>query len=348
MTLINSWSDTPLDILSNLRAHLKQERAATAATLKATGSEEDADRGLASASGLEAKKSEAFLVTKRQLAGCKNFLAGLDILLSSRSKPWYMKAIKQMLLASQNVAEMESCSEYLDEWPKYWPMVISRGKDGKVHTEVQGEEFPVEQVKPLLSGLWHQVDWVLLMQKMEYWTDDAEPDVEASLRKFDTLTSVTKLLVKTMKMLKLARDSDSEEDPCTCIGFMAKVLRLERRSRALPKLPPAREQALDNMVNTLNGGLKEFGARWAKQWAKPTNYSNSLLTSFVDVNCFIMRKFDKLDKVADTLHEMKEVLPVIFQGGCFQSANQNKSDRPLQRGKEAKVPGRLCLLFGRT
>ena len=160
-------------------------------------------------------------------------------------------------------------------------------------------------MKLLLSGLWYQVDWVLLMQKMEYWTDDAEPDVEASLRKFDTLTSVTKLLVKTMKMLKLARDSESEEDPCTCIGFMAKILRLERRSRALPKLSPAREQALDNMVNTLNGGLKEFGARWAKQWAKPTNYSNSLLTSFVDVNCFIMRKFDKLDKVADTLHEMK-------------------------------------------
>ena len=229
-------------------------------------------------------------------------------------------------------------------------MVVSRGEDGKVNDEVQGEEFPEEQVNLLLSGSWHQVDWISLVQKMDLWTEDAEPDEETSLKGFATLTPVSKFLTKTMEMLRLARDSDSEEDPCTCIGFMAKIIRLERRGKTLPKNSPARKQALDNMMDTFHAGLKEFGARWAKQWAKPTNYSQSVMTSFADKTCFVMRKFDKLEKFADTMHEFKEMLPVLFEGGAFHEGGQHKEAGGKQslaykQGSEGKVPGRQCLLL---
>jgi hypothetical protein len=75
---------------------------------------------------------------------------------------------------------------------------------------------------------------------------------------------VKQLMFKTMKLLKLAKDGESCDDPFTCSGFMDKIIRLERRSHSLPKGSPARSRAVQNMADALNAGLKEFGSRWAK------------------------------------------------------------------------------------
>ena len=327
--LIDSWGDSPLEILSNLRAHFKQEKAVSSLQLKSTGSEEDKG-GCLTASGLMAARSPQFLVTKGRMASCSNFLEGLDTMLESSSKLWYMKGVRQLGATKQLTGgdEMESASKHLVEWSKYWPMVVSRDRSGAVHPEVQGEEFSEDSVDSLLAGEWHEVPWIELLHQMEGWTDDVFPDPSDSLERHTTLSSVADLIFKTMKMLRLARAGESEDDVCTCTGFLAHVMKLERRSRAMPAGSAARKKALANMVDVLLGGLKEFGARWFKQWVKPVNYGEDLLTTFADKSCFVMRKVDRLGKVADTLHDLREVLPVL--SGDIWEEHQN-SGKPTQR-----------------
>ena len=239
--LIDSWGNKPLDILSNLRHHLKQERAAVAVVAKSAGGGLDVERSLNSASGMEARKGPSFIETKtRLIVGQYNFLSALDIMLSSTSKLWYMKAVNKMGLASQNTSEMEACTKHVTEWRRYWPMAVPRDASGEVHKNVRGQCYPDGKVVFLLDGLWHKINWVLLVQMMEGWTDDVQPEDSSHLGSFVTLFSVKQLLFKTMKLLKLASDGESEDDPSTCSGFMAIILRLERRSRALPKGSDAR------------------------------------------------------------------------------------------------------------
>jgi len=327
--LLNSWGDNPIEILSNLKQHLKQERAAVALVAKSAGGDLGAERGLNGTSGFEAKKDPAFLETKARLSsGSMNFLSALDIMLDSPSKIWYMKAINKMTLASQNTSEMEACTKHVWEWKRYWPMAISRDTSGKVHGNVQGECFPEEEVSHLLNGLWHQVDWVRLVQLMEAWTDDVQPEDSAHLGSFATLFSVKDILFKTMRLLKLASDGENEDEPSTCLGFMAAILKLERRSRALPEGSSARGQAVENVIAVFQNGLEEFGERWAKQWAKPTNYNEPLVLTFADSKCFIMRELDELIDIADTLHKFKRVLPNIMDGGAF--APKKKKHKPLE------------------
>ena len=155
------------------------------------------------------------------------------------------------------------------------------------------------------------------------------PDSQGSYSNFTTLHAVSGVIFKTMKLLKLANDGESEDVVTTCTGFLRMVQRLERRSRGLPEGSEARARATQNVVKVMMDGLKEFGARWAKQWATPVNYSEELLKSFADENCFIMRKVDRLDKVADTIFDLREVLPVMFEGGIW--AGQSDDAKPKQR-----------------
>ena len=299
------------------------------------------DRGLSSASGIEAKKMPEFLETRRGLISCTNFLLVLDVLLASKSKPWYMKAVRKMTLASQNVVEMESCTKHLEEWCRYWPMAISRNELGEVDDDVQGESFPENQVILLLDGKWNKVNWVELLQMYELWTDKVRPGEGTFVGTYARLCGVRELIFKTMKLLKLARDGESSDSLATVAGFISKVIRLERRSRALPKGTPARRSAVENVVAVFEQGLKEFGERWAKQWTKPTNYSESLVTTFADKGCFVMRRFEKLDKVADDLHDYADVLPILFEGGTFtKQAEPSPKQRLNYKGEESLEQGK--------
>ena len=339
-SLLDSWGGSPLELLSSLRSHLKQERGAVEASNKLkSGDSADDDRGLASASGIEARKLPVFLETKRSMVGCKNFMEGLDGMLRSQSKPWYMKAVRKLMLSSQNIPEMESSSKFLEKWHHYWPMAISRGESGEVQSDVQGKEFPEDQVVLLLRGEWHLVDWVKLVRLVEFWTDNVAPDEGTFQGTFANLHGVKSLLFKTMKLLRVARDGESEDSVTTCTGFMNKIITLERRSRGIPKRTPARRQAVQNMIDVMNQGLKEFGSRWADQFVKPVNYMEPLITSFADKHCFVMLRFDELDKVADDLHGLAKVLPLLFEGGTFKVNEEQDHGRfgglreePLSQG----------------
>ena len=347
-TLLTSWGNEPLEVLSNLRAHLKQEKATVDSLSKGSGVLGEVDRGLSNASGIEAKKMPEFLETKKRLVGCSNFLSVLDVLLASRSKPWYMKAVRKLTMASQNVSEMESCTKHLEEWCRYWPMAVSRNEVGEVNDDVQGESFPEEQVTLLLDGKWAEIDWIELLQLYELWTDRVQPEEGTFIGTYARLCGVRDLLFKTIKLIKLARDGESGDTLTTVTGFMNKVIRLERRSRALPKGTPARRRAVGNVVAVFKQGLKEFGERWAKQWAKPTNYSEPLITTFADKSCFVMKRFEKLDKVADDLHDYADVLPMLFEGGTFtKEAEPTPIQRPNREREESLERGDNHLLIER-
>lgn len=126
--------------------------------------------------------------------------------------------------------------------------------------EAQGESQSDTNTEGLLSGRWDSgVNWIEVMQSMEYYCFSILPDNDAAYRKFATLTSVKDTVCKTMKMLSLA--SDSDRDGYTVVGFMDRIIALERRSRALPKGSNARLQAEEEFVEMLRDGLDEFGER---------------------------------------------------------------------------------------
>ena len=331
--LIDSWGQAPVEILSNVRSHFKQERAASAVNVKLAATGDDGGKGgMLSVSGMLATRSPEYLDTKKDVAKCTNFLEGLDTMLASKSKVWYMKAIKQLSSGRQAGTgdEMETASKFVAEWKRYWPMAISRDDSGEVHEDVQGEEYPDQDVEALLDGEWHKVRWILLKQLMERWKDNIAPGSDDSYSDFATLHGVSTVMLDTMKLLKLARDGESKHDVCTCTGFMEHIRTMERRTRALPEGSAAREQAVGQMVSILMAGLKEFGERWSKQWVKPVNFGEDLVTSFADKKCFIMRRMDRVNKVSDTMHELREVLPVLFRGDVWED--------PLNPSKPAMKP----------
>ena len=151
------------------------------------------------------------------------------------------------------------------------------------------------------------------------------PEAGQHYGQYETLCGVQTLLFNTMKTLQLARVGEDEDDPTTCSGFVKTITKLERRSRAArpaPKGSDACNQALQNVVTTLQSGLKEFGERWSRQWIKPVNRSESLESSFAYSSCFVMNTLDRLDKVADQIFEYRAVFPVLFQGGACSAASR--------------------------
>jgi hypothetical protein len=99
---------------------------------------------------------------------------------------------------------------------------------------------------------------------------------------------------------------------------MSRVIKLERRSRALPKDSAARARSLTNVEDVSHELMKEAGERWAAQWAAPVNFSDKLKTSFLDSGCFVLNTLDRLEEVADQLFQYGETLPVIFEGTGWQ------------------------------
>ena len=96
---------------------------------------------------------------------------------------------------------------------------------------------------------------------------------------------------------------------------MNKIIKLQNRSRAVPAGALARENAAANVTSVLLQGFKELGVRWSKQLNGPLNYNGKPLTSFGDKSCFVLRKLDKLDKVADQIFDWRESMPALFENG---------------------------------
>ena len=74
-TLIDSWGTSPIQIISNLRAHLKNERASSAGNKLLSGDNDKVDdRGMLSASGVAASRTPNFLKPKVNWGGARIFL----------------------------------------------------------------------------------------------------------------------------------------------------------------------------------------------------------------------------------------------------------------------------------
>ena len=320
--VIESWGEgSAAEMISRIRSLHSQEKALLLTDSKGSGggligSGDSGQSGVQGVSGVAATRHFDFISTKTEIRDCNNFMEALDVMLASKSKVWLFKAVKQLQKPS-SIAELEGCSEHLDDWCRYWPMTVSLDDDGDIHDEVQGESFDEDgkQVGLMLAGSWDLVDWILVAQKMERWTDGVVPESGRHLGQYSTLVMVRDVIFKTMKMLHLARDGESGKDITTCTGFMNKIIKLQRRSRAVPAGTLARKNAAANVTSVLLQGLKEFGARWSKQWKKPLSYNGEPLTSFGDKSCFVLRKLDKLDKVADQIFDWRENMPALFEDG---------------------------------
>jgi len=148
-----------------------------------------------------------------------------------------------------------------------------------------------------------------------------------------------------MKILKLARTGDDEDDCTTSAGFMEKIISIERRSKSLPKGSAAREQAVQNVVEVMLRGLKEFGENWASQWIKPVSYNEALNSSFAGRGCFVWKDIDQIVKVANQLHEYRKVLPVLFGSGAWNGdGSASKGNRSSGAEKQGAQPTPLALL----
>lgn len=97
-----------------MRAHFKQERAAAGLSLKASV-DGDGKTEVLSESGIMASRTPSYLETRKAIAGCTNFLEGLDTMLGSKSKLWYAKATKHLANHKQITGgtEMETASKYV-------------------------------------------------------------------------------------------------------------------------------------------------------------------------------------------------------------------------------------------
>ena len=166
---------------------------------------------------------------------------------------------------------------------------------------------------------------------MDLWVNNSQMDSSLRYDQYETLLSVKKLVVKSMKILKLARTGDDEDDCTTSAGFMEKIISIEKRSKSLPKGSTAREQAVQNVVEVMLRGLKEFGENWASQWIKPVSYNEALNSNFAGRGCFVWKDIDEIVKVANQLHEYRKVLPVLFGSGAWNGDGSECKQRQQEQ-----------------
>lgn len=238
-------------------------------------------------------------------------MAALDATNSSASKLWRMVGYGKVTASSHiQISELEAVTKFIPLWNKYWPMALASKADGKINKQVQGKAFDEKDVQRLLNGSWHEVNWVALSQHIDLWSDNLQPEptctITDELQGFSALSMAKYTLTETMNMLQVATKGD--ESQYSVQGFMERILKLERRSRALPRGSAQRAAARSNYEEAYLEGLKECGERWANQWKKPTNYSESMHTSFSSGSCFYNNALDHLEKVTDQLYDFKDTL----------------------------------------
>ena len=156
--LIDSWSGfDAVEKLNELRDHLRKSKMVTGCSVKGITGEPGGSKGLAlfGASGLEAVRSQDSIDTlesvKQALASDCDFMDALDILISSRSKPWHMLGLGKLKGKTTHVA-MESCSQFVKSWDKFWIMSIGDDPDGDIPLRFQSVGADSKDLAALLEG----------------------------------------------------------------------------------------------------------------------------------------------------------------------------------------------------
>lgn len=314
--LIEAWmpSLTVAERMVALRSHLRTSKQMVK-SVKMGGDSQELDETAGygiGPSGVQAIRSAAFIKTREAIKALLDtgisatFTSVLDLLSESESKMWRAVAYGKLKKAT-GIEQIESCSKHVGHWAKYWTIGLATQSDGSVITEAQGESQSDSNTEGLLSGKWGSgINWIQVVQSLDDFCFAIEPGEPASYAKFATLTAVKETVCKTMEMLKLA--SPSDRGIYTAAGFFDRIIMLERRSRALPKGSVARHDARAELVEIMLAGLDEFGERWVNQFKQPMNYSEPMITTFSDSNCFIFNKLDIAEDTAKKTYQFRKLL----------------------------------------
>ena len=341
---IDSWGQlSVVERLGSIRDCLKQATVLTEA-------KSDADDGshatLNGVTGLEAVRSKEFMDTSAEIATLspEDFMKGLDCTNYSKSKVWRMVGYGMISKKVIQMKEIESMSKFLPRWPQYLPMVLATKANGKINKDMQGKDVGAEVIANLLSGKWHKVPWVKLMQWLDLWCDDVQIDVDCNItdekQGYAALCMAKTSLLGTMELLQLASVAEAGEQTVT--SFIGRIIGLERRSRALPAGSVQRQLARSNYAEAYYACLKECGARWAGQWKTPVNFTEPMFTTFSSTSCFFNHTLDHLESVANQLYQLRDTgvckgLTPSSEGKNPRAKKRTKDDSSSDDGEEASA-----------
>ena len=334
--VVESWGQcSTVERLATVRDCVIQAKQVMGLRSGNGGTINESGCSIAGTSGLEATRAKEFLDTKAEIAGigAEDFVAAFDATNSSHSKLWRMVGYGKVAASAHvHIREIEAMSKFVPLWNKYWPMALVSASSGKITKAVQGKVFSDMDVSNLLNGLWAKIDWVFLSQQLDLWSDNLQPEptctITDELQGFSALCMARSTLSKTMIMLQVAVRADESE--YSVQSFIDRVIKLEKRSRALPKGSAQRGAARANYEEAYYEGLKECGERWANQWRKPTDYAAPMHTNFSSGTCFYNNTLDHLEKVADQLYDLKDTLVMSHE-------NSNRSKEKVHFKDEGAV-----------
>ena len=340
---VESWGQcSVVDRLGSIRDCLKQAKVLTE-------TKSDADGGchatLNGSTGLEAVRSKEFLDTRCEIAALsqEDFMKGLDCTNYSKSKAWRMVGYGLISKKVVQIKEIESMSKFVPRWPQYLPMVLATKANGSINMDMQGKDVGADVISSLLSGKWHKVPWVKLMQWLDLWCDDVQIDEDCNItdekQGFAALCMAKTSLLGTMELLQLASAGETGEQTVT--SFINRIIGLERRSRALPVGSVQRQLARSNYADAYYACLEECGARWAGQWKTPVNFTEPMFTTFSSTSCFFNHTLDHLESVAKQLYELRDtgvckgLTPSFRDKESTRAKKRIKDDSSSEDGEEA-------------
>ena len=325
--VIYSWSGISIiEKLACLRTHLKASKlfSSKGDSFGSGDNNGSGDSFILGASGIQATRSADFLETRMKIkdlmdSSSRTFTEVIDILSESKSKLWRAVGLGKFKRAT-GIPEVEACSKYIDEWPRYWTIGLATDSQGNVKKAAQGMPQSVANTEGFLAGNWGSgVDWIEVNSSLDFYCYGIMPNPRASYTDpdtgFATLTGVMETICQSMQLLKIANLTD--RDGYTARGFLTRIITLERRSRALPAESEVILLARQEVEDLLKEGLDEFGKRWVNQFKAPVNYLEPLYTSFSDSNCFVYNKLDTAEDTANKVYQFRNVLnkEPSFQAG---------------------------------
>ena len=212
------------------------------------------------------------------------------------------------------------------ELGQFWLMSIGADSDGSIPLALQGVSVSEKDLAALMEGRWHEVNWIDIALLLDLKVNGVKPDGDESYFQYAMLCQVRRVVVSTTELLGISVENDRSS--LSPFGMMSRVIKLERRSRALPKGSEVRKKSELNFVEVFKEMMREAGERWLTQWAAPVNFSEPLQKSFLDSKCFVLNTFDRLEKVADQLFEYEETLPCVFGNDAWDKPREDKLQKP--------------------
>jgi hypothetical protein len=221
-------------------------------------------------------------------------------------------------------------------------------------------------VKSLLSGDWHLIDWMGIASDLQFWLSGVNYDGKTKWHDFEALTRMHKVMKLTFKMLRLssgkdlqdisdddasdgdnAGDSQAGSPSVLSLSFTSlfeRIMALQQMA-IMPKGSKPRDEHDSNVVSLIKLMLELAGKRWKRQFQGEVNWNANLQKHFLTDTSKVLSRLCKHEKVARQLFEFKETLPSLL--GAWEKAPSSGPEpadaRPTQRANPPKGQPHLCL-----